>query len=84
MLFLTVSFINMNNLFNNYNHSFNCIIKTFIIGMLKKLAMLERRISSLEGATLKITVQPTSTVVREVKSFVSTYGTADVDRLAKL
>ncbi len=52
--------------------------------MLKKLALLERRISSLEGATLKITVQPTSTIVSEVKSFVSTYGTADVDRLAKL
>lgn len=85
MPFLTVSFIKPNNLFHKYNHVYNSIIKYFIITMLKKLALLERRISSLEGATLKIVVQPTSGIVSEVhKSFVSMYGTADIDSLAKL
>ena len=28
--FLTVSFINLNNLVDNYNHTFNHIIKVFI------------------------------------------------------
>lgn len=52
--------------------------------MQKKLVNLERQISSLEGANLEITVRSNSNILHEVKSFISTYGTADVDSLAKL
>ncbi len=82
--FSTVSFININNLVDNYNHPFSHSIKVFIKDMRKMLLSLEKQLGSLEGANLEVVLKPDSSVLKEVKSFIAVYGSADIDSLSRL
>ena len=52
--------------------------------MFKRLMALERQVSSLEGANLEIAVSSTSSLFKEIKSFIRTYSSEDIDALTNL
>lgn len=52
--------------------------------MNNRLKVLGQQVSSLEGATLEISVSSNPIFSKEIKSFIAAYGSKDMEHLARL
>ena len=52
--------------------------------MHKKLQMLGRQVSSLDGANLEILVSSGSVFFEEIKTFIATYDARDIEQISEI